>query len=284
MSLYDDIRDELPGVREYSRPDGAKYLAGVCPFHEDRKPSLLVFEDNYFQCQACSRRGLHLTLLNALRKGGSKLLPERVDWCVPPLPQSMSQLRSFVNLSHTVLNENEGLQWYLEKRGVANRIIPNRLGWYNGWYTIPVLSPDAETQGLVIRAGEHIQKASGLRFAFPSGQKPMLFVPDWRLFDSADHVYIVYGMFDALALSELRFPVCTTTGGKHTFDPAWVETYRAKRFTIVPDLEEEDTARELARGIGIRAKLKRLEYPEGMKDPADMLAGGRRVELENQLR
>ena len=284
MSLYDEIRDELGSCRDYSKSDGSKYLAGICPFHEDSKPSLLVWEDNFFQCQACGRRGTHKTLINSLRSNGRRVSvsPETVEWRQPSLPTTPNELRSFVNMSHLLLSENVSLQWYLEKRGVENRITPNRLGWHKGWYTIPVTGADGSIQGLVIRAGEHIQKATGLRFGFPLGQRPMLFVPDWRLFNSSNRVVVVYGMFDALALADLRIPVCTTTSGKHTFHAEWLEE-GGKRCFIVPDRDEEDTASKLAQAIGNRASFIRIKYPEGMKDPADFLQAGKGEVLRSEL-
>lgn len=283
MSLYDEIREELGSCRDYSKSDGSKYLAGICPFHEDSKPSLLVWEDNYFQCQACGRRGTHKTLINSLRSpGGRRLSPETVEWRQPSLPATLSELRSFVNMSHVLLSENVSLQWYLEKRGIENRITPNRLGWHKGWYTIPVMDADGSVQGLVIRAGEHIQKATGLRFGFPLGQKPMLFVPDWRLFNSSNRVVVVYGMFDALALADLRIPACTTTSGKHTFHAQWLEEY-GKRFYVLPDRDEDDTAVKLTNEIGNRASFIRFKYPDGMKDPADFLQAGKGEVLRSEL-
>src|SRR5690554_243289 len=42
---------DLPGARRYAR-----YVAAICPFHMDSRPSLLVYPDG-FRCTACGARG-----------------------------------------------------------------------------------------------------------------------------------------------------------------------------------------------------------------------------------
>lgn len=285
LNLIDAIHESLPGCRRYHRADGSSYLAGICPWHDDSRPSLLVFENNFFNCLACGRQGNHKTLLNELRRPGyTHVEPVKMRWDTPKLPETIKGLRAFLNSCHYALVDSEYLQTYLISRGVDGRLEVNRLGFYQGWYTIPVFDQEGSTVGAVLRSSPQVQKVSGLRFIVPLGQKPMLFVPDWRLFERASKVAIVFGMFDALALASLRYPVCTTTGGKDSFNEEWLGEYRDKSFVILPDLGEEATARKVATEIGPRARTARLEYPEGCKDPADFLATGRRDELDNLLR
>ena len=268
-------------VKKYSRPDGTEYLAGICPWHGDNRPSLLVWEDDRFRCLACGREGNHITLLNELTQPGSQAVLTVRPKAKLPVLRSDSL---FVNSAHALLVNHTSLQVYLEQRGLVERIIPNRLGWYEGWYIVPIFDAVKNLIGTVGRAGPTAQKLTGQRFLVPFGQSPLLFCPDWKLFGQSDTIIVVYGLFDALALADLRIACCTTTSGKDSFNPEWVSQYRSKRFVVVPDLGEEEEARKLSRQIGLRASSVRLEYPEGFKDPADFLQNGKRVELGNLLR
>jgi hypothetical protein len=97
----------------------------------------------------------------------------------------------------------------------------------------------------------------------------MMYVPDWRLLKSASRVVVCYGMMDSLVLSSLRFPVCTTTGGSKSFDPAWLDDWR-KPVVIIPDKEgDEKAASDLAAALGWRASILRLPYDDEVHDPAD---------------
>jgi hypothetical protein len=283
-NLLDAIHETLPGCKRYNRADGSSYLAGICPWHEDSRPSLLVHEDNFFRCLACGRMGDHQTLLNELRRPGfTSVQPTKLQWDTPKLPETIKGLQAFLNKCHYDLVESEYLQTYIKQRGVEGRLETNRLGFHRGWYTIPVFNQEGAIHGAVLRSGPQVQKISGLRFVVPFGQKPMLYVPDWRLFENASKIAIVFGMFDALALADLRHPVCTTTSGKDSFDEMWLHPFK-KMFVIIPDQGEEGTAHGLAKRLSPWASVQTLPYPEGCKDPADFLATGRREELDNLLR
>ena len=66
--LPDNWRDRLPDPQHYyaqhvaklTRPNGAGYAQGVCPFHDDHNASLsvhVVGERGHFKCFACGERG-----------------------------------------------------------------------------------------------------------------------------------------------------------------------------------------------------------------------------------
>ena len=277
----DDFLSVLQGVRQYDKA-GKKYLAGLCPWHDDTKSSLLVFEDDFWRCLACGRDGRHITLYNELQQPGShrNLQPERVSYRIPKTPRDPEKLSDFVWKAHQILKDRPALGWYLENRGVDSMIGTSVLGWYNGWYTIPIMDDVQHVTSLVMRAGSHVESISGHRYIT---QDTTLYCPDWGLIRRSDKpLAIVYGMLDALALADLRIPVVTTTGGKGTFRPEWVEFWR-KPIVVVPDRGEEKEAKELVAYLGWRGKVACLDYPLGMKDPADFLKAGNRLELTKQL-
>lgn len=271
---YEQLRDMLPGARSY-----AEYVAGLCPFHDDKHPSLLLFRDGFFKCLGCGVVGNYDKLYRKLRGyDASKVVPVEEAYRPPLLPTDLSEQEELTENAHLALVHFEQLRWYIQNRGVAGRIEACRLGWYKGWYTIPIYSPHGEYQGMVARAGTSIQKVSGMRFIQPKGQSPMMYSPDWRLMETSNAIAFVFGMFDALALSDLRFAVATSIGGKDSFDPRWLNRFR-KPIYIIPDRGEESTAHRIAGKLGWRAKVLRLNYPPDIKDPCGYLETNRREAL-----
>jgi len=263
----DDFMEVLDRARRYD-----KYVAGLCVFHDDAKPSLLVYEDGWFRCRGCGRTGTFETLWRTIQKGGHVVTPpEKTEWRPPVLPKKKEAIDDLIWKAHQDLLDVPSRGWYLEGRCVGGRVEPCKLGWYNGWYTVPILDADGEPHGVVLRSGPHVEHVSGQRFIQPVGQKPMLYVPDWNILGSGGKgLVVVYGLIDALSLSECRVPVCTTTGGKDAFPPEWLDGFRG-RIGILPDLGEEDTARKLAAKLGWRGMVIKVDWPDGCKDPNDVL-------------
>lgn len=275
---YDVLRELLPSARSYSN-----YVSGICPFHDDSKPSLMLYQDGWFRCLACGVVGNYEKLYRKLRGyDSSKVISVVESFSAPSLPVDLREQETLIERSHYSITKFEQLRWYLENRGVAGRIEPCRLGYYNGWYTVPFYSHYGVYLGMVARAGTEIQRVSGLRFIQPKGQKPMMYCPDWRLTETANTIAVVFGIFDALAVSDLRFAVVTPIMGKDSFDPTWLDFWR-KKIVIIPDAGEESTAIELAGKLGWRGSVLKLPYPEGIKDPAGYLEIDKRGLLASQL-
>ena len=106
-----------------------------------------------------------------------------------------------------------------------------------------------------------------------------MYVPDWHLFKSCKKLAIVFGMFDALTLSSLRYGVVTPTCGDQGFNAEWLAGCR-KPIRIFPDFGGEEDAYKLAEKLGWRSKVICLPYPTDMKDCADYLEHGKRDELQ----
>lgn len=275
------IAEELSGIRQYEG-----YVSALCPFHDDKKPSLLVFANDFFSCQACGRTGSHDQLYQALTNSHAKrrINAQPVSWKVPYLPRDLGEMGHLAWSCHNILLKHPDMGWYLENRGIDDMIERARLGWYNGWYTIPLFGRDDDrtVTGLYLRAGPHIEKASGLRFAQPPGQKGKLYVPDWRMLERRNTLFIPFGVFDALTLVSLGFAAATALNGKSSFDYRWLDFWRG-RIVIVPDEGEEEEAGKLAAKLSWRGEVFRLPYPDGCKDPNGYVEKGRGHELEKLL-
>ena len=264
----------------------AGYLLTNCPWHDDREASLLVYPDGWWVCLGeCATHGPNYKLYAELSSPGTTARGRRdIPIGRPPyLPTTEEEQVEFVTKAHSVLTRNASFRWYPETRGIEGRIEPCELGWHEGWLVLPVKSEDNEITGIIIRSGPQAEKLTGIRFSQPSGQRSMVYCPDWSLtLRDPGPLYIVFGMIDALTLSELRLPVLTTTGGAKSFDPKWLNKY-SKKIMIIPDKGEESQAYELAAGLDWRGHVKLLAYPDGFKDPNDYAMAGKSDQLLREL-
>lgn len=278
MHTLDEFFELLPGAKNYGN-----YVAGICPFHKDRHPSLFVYKDDFFRCVAdeCHVMGNHEKLWRKLKNSsGTVYIPEGPN--IKPPWISLDEIGEVAASAHSALNTYEFRKGYLTNRGLCDMIDKGMLGWYEGWYTIPVFDEEGEVSGLVLRAGPDMQERSGMRFSQPFGSKPQPFIPDRELLTGFKPLVVVFGMFDALALAELGYPAITTTGGETTFDPNWLDEWRLP-VLIIPDKGGERVAYDVGRELGWRAEIVFLPYPDKCKDPADMIANGHIAQLKEAL-
>jgi len=271
---FDDFKTLLDRPHVYGR-----YIAGMCPFESHKNQALLVFSDGYFNCLGCARHGSWKTLWNKL-KGQNVIVraDTKTSWAGPRVE---GDLETATYQAHIDLTRFSSFGWYLEERGLQNRIDMNEIGYMEGWYTIPVFAENGSFVTTVFRSLPHVQKASNLRYV--CRHVPVPFVPDWNKLKTAKQIFVVYGIFDALTLAELGFPVMTSSSGKNTFNAEWLESYR-KRIVILPDQGEEEQAHQLCSAIDFtRGKVVELEFPKGKKDVNGFFEAGRRSELLYQL-
>lgn len=274
MIKYEDFLGVI-GMAE----DKGRYIVGLCPFHEDSSPSLLIYKDGWWRCLGCNKNGQWVSLWNRAKGNPVHITTERrTNWNSPVMPGE--SLEIVAANAHEAMIQFPSLQWYMEMRGVQDRIEPCELGYHNGWYTVPVYNIDHELKTVVFRAAPHIQEVTGLRYWCK--HEPIMYVPDWRLYEDGSFLIVVFGIFDALAISDLRLPVATVTSGKDQFKADWLHLVR-KPIYIIPDAGEYETGYRLANELGWRGHTVRLSYPERCKDPADFLKEGKREELVAQL-
>jgi hypothetical protein len=272
---YEDLQSNCRQVTTYDN-----YFTALCPFHNDSAPSLLVFKDGWFRCLgSCGRNGTWITLWNKLKGQPIQVMPERhTIWGIPKV--SVGDLEEVCYQAHEDLLAYPTLGWYLEMRGIEGRIERNELGYWDGWYTIPVTDKEGQFVTAIFRAAPHVQQATGLRYYCP--HHPVPFVPDWKLYNGEQTLFVVYGAIDALVISDLRFPVITSSAGNKSFSGEWLDNVR-KPINIVPDKGEEKVARGLAAVLGWRGRVVNLPYPEGIKDPAGYYEKNKKGELMSVL-
>lgn len=241
---------------------------------------MLVFKDGWFRCLGCGRNGNWVSLWNKLNGQPLHITPEnRTAFAGPPI-HDLESLEHVCYQAHADLIQFSSFQWYLEMRGLAGRIETNEIGYIKGWYTFPVRDRNGIFQTAVLRAAPHVQEVTGFRYWCRSS--PLPYVPDWHLYTTRSVLFVVYGILDALTLSELRFPVVTSTAGNNTFHAEWLDDFRHSIY-IIPDKGEEEQALKLASQLGWRGNVLRLEFPPDIKDANGFIERGREDDLKRQL-
>jgi len=86
----DTLRDILPQAKSYTN-----YISGICPFHEDSKPSLLVYDDGWFRCLGCGVVGNYDKLYRALTgRNYSRVVKVEEEFSSPRLPTDPQNKKS----------------------------------------------------------------------------------------------------------------------------------------------------------------------------------------------
>jgi len=280
--LLEAVAERLSGVR-WMGAEGARYLRAHCPFHDDEDPSLLV-NPRRFKCLAvsCGRSGTTEWLLRYLEGhpvvivGGKMRRPAPA---VPWMPEATDKerLEEFAISAHLALlsaRERGQLGRFLERRGIAGRIEPQMLGWYLGWYVVPVFSAEYDVETVVLRASEEVQRATGQRYAVAPGTRGGIYVPDWRLAEAASFLVFAFGITDALTLVELGVSAAAPLTGCQRLDAAWLECFR-KPILLWPHVGEETAAERLRADLDWRGRIIRYRWPRGCGDVNDLLVEGR---------
>lgn len=271
MDNYEKLKGKLEGVTNYDR-----YFSARCPLHNDSKPSLLVYPDG-FKCLGCNRYGKLGVLLKAISAKNSPAVLS------PHALQSFSlhtlSNQKLYETAYDYLNAFHAYDFYLKDRGVERMREISSIGYMDGWYTFPVFDSSEKLLGVILRASPQQEQHSGQRYMLRVGSE--LYVPDWGSALRARRLYVVFGVFDALALCQQGYPCVTSTQGKN-FNPRWLDTFRYP-ITVIPDKGEEEEGRKLAAALGWRSKLLIIRYPDGCKDPNDLLTKNHTKELLCQL-
>ena len=250
-----------------------------CPFHEEGTPSLALYSDHY-HCFGCGAHGPLDDLPDGLAGSGGS-----VDWTLGSVGRSPTRgdLYERVHEAHRrlcSLKPTMGL--YLQRRGMLGAIERFGLGYESGFLVVPIKGRGGEVQGLIRRAYPETERKTGKRYMIPAGQRAMMYVPDWGLWDTSEVSYITFGILDAMSLAVAGLAVASPTNGKLSFDPRWVDDVR-HRIMVVPDKGEEKDAHDLAAKLDWRGHVSLLNYEAGEKDPADILVRRGSVGLKEAI-
>ncbi len=277
MSIQDKLFDSLEGSSWHGN-----YFSSLCPFHNDSRPSMMVYPD-YFVCKACGKSG-HLQFLERKLKTFTPtyfhavtkpaILPRWRAW-----ERKYGSIEDIATEAHSILCRNKAYQFYYKKRKIDQFIKQGKFGYLDGWYTFPIFDKNGDIVDLVVRAGKGKGNAKYVLYPISNRETPCLYAPNWQRVAQSDIIYVPFGIIDAWAFEALELAAITGTTGMAINAESLKAVPGYARFYIVPDRYEEKAAWKLAAKLGMRAKVISISYPKETKDPDEI----RRLYGENVL-
>jgi hypothetical protein len=224
---------------------------------------MIVHEDTY-KCLSCGAFGSTKKLLEKLSSKSRPSVKKHIDFRNPFTKWTKNEeLKDVLKSAWKTLNDNPSQGSYLRGRGIPDEVRRKlKIGYKDGWLTIPILDKDEHIVGAVARIGD---TGSIAKYVCPANQDPnLIYVPDWDIINKAKEIYCVFGLLDAVTGFLYNVPIFSTTNGKR-IDPSALDTFR-KRILFIPDDGEEDAALRIISKLGWRGKLIKMNWPTGTKD------------------
>ena len=242
------------------------YISALCIFHQESRPSMLVYED-WYRCLSCGAKGRTKTLLAKLSK--MPIAPHKKSYSYNPFSnwiKKYNRLGETLRIAHENLKRHPSM--YLRDRGILHQTqVELSLGMLDDWYTFPIRNVDGKIEGAVARRGEN--NTSKSKYVIPAGQSPnLLYIPSHKRIDEGKVIYITFGILDAVSLYLCGVASMSTTTGKQ-LDPQVLSKIQ-KHIYIIPDLGETPEAHRLANQLGWRGHVLPFNYPIGTKDCNDV--------------
>lgn len=263
-------------------PNGKTEVSCLCPFHEDKEPSLSVnLEKGVFKCFGCGEQGGAVRFVE-LRYGlNKKDALERIkeEEGIQPEPESSSGRNQKskiknpksayltidqVKLIHGQLLKNETvLKTFQDKYGLSLETIEKYfIGYQNEHYVIPIeIEPGKWT------LKEHKGPQS-------KGAKVSLY-PSNIIREDLLYIIIAEGEFKALLLNQMGFPAISGTAGANTWRMEWNASFANLNVILAYDNDEpgQDGATNVVNHLkGIARSVKVIQWPSYMdsKDQKDV--------------
>lgn len=258
-----------------------------CPFHEDRNPSLHVYDDGKFKCFSCGRFGdvidfvgyfffgdtynpdTHFTeVIDKLGGLDIRPLPPQINRPKPEKPKLTIDLEQCIGWHETMPTQRRA---YWHSRGLTDATIDSFfLGWDGKRYTIPLLYRLIPFG--IKRRQSDVADGIDAKYIMTTGSRAGIFNADslW----TADSCIICEGEIDAMLLNQLGYRAVTSTAGAGSWKDDW-----ARFFTHVRDVyllfDNDKAGREGA--AKVHATLRRAKIvtlPEGVKDVGELWQAG----------
>ena len=258
-----------------------------CPFHEDRNPSLHVYDDGKFKCFSCGRHGDCIDFVGYFffgdsydpethftevvdKLGGLEIrpLPQQISRPKPEKPKLTIDLEQCIDWHATMPTQRRA---YWHSRGLNDATIDSYfLGWDGKRYTIPLLYRLVPFG--IKRRQSDIDDSISAKYIMAAGSRAGIFNADvlW----TADACVICEGEIDAMLLTQLGYRAVTSTAGANTWKDDW-----ARFFTHVRDIyllfDNDAAGREGAAKVHATLRRARIvTLPDGVKDVGELWQAG----------
>ena len=262
-SLYEILKKKI-GKHEY-----ADYFSAICPFHDDKNPSMLVSVGG-FRCLSCGAHG-HLTKLYNQVFDISHTYIDRMGSGYDKRTGTFADIMGDAHTGELLIKRGFGYK-SLVNRGVNyETIVDLHLGWLTTLqaHTVPIyfseaVEKDGNFQGIVYR------KLRPSEWRYKTITTAQLYFPK-PILSYHDFVVITFGIFDAIILWQLGYPAGSTLYGKRLSQTAieYLDGLNIRVY-IIPDKGEEAEALKITRKMGLRWRTIELDYPNRTKDVNDL--------------
>jgi hypothetical protein len=244
------------------------YIAAICPFHDDSRPSFFVYDKAYY-CSACNKRGKTADLIKYLTNNQYVV----IDTDDTNTKNPWSKWTKYTDLETVCLKAHkfaieQNRTSYIKERGIDMKTIKAlKLGWKDNWVIFPILDQNSHISGGTSRVGK--KATNGIKYSIPRGQDAnMLYVPSWDRVWEKNVVFLTFGIIDAISIYQLGYASISTTTGKR-LNPEALNSIR-KKIVIIPDDNEVIDGVKLAYNLGWRGEVMRIDYTADTKDVNDL--------------
>ena len=168
---------------------------------------------------------------------------------------------------------------YFKKRKIDQFFDVGMFGRLDGWITFPVFDKDHEIVDIVVRAGEGKPDTATKYNICPYAENEIrpLYVPNWERVLTSDVLYVVFGVITAWSMEAMGLPCVTGITGK-ALNADLLQDFH-KQIVVIPDYDEDVAGAKLVNNLGLRGRLKLLDYEDNTTDPDDI----RRIYGNNTL-
>jgi len=252
---------------------------GVCPFHNDTVPSLVVYDDHAY-CFGCGRFFDAVQFISekeGVTDGQAKQKLQDRSLITRQTVEIQQEKRSLPPINHEILDywydcgKAPNVRKYYYSRLLTDKYIDfYRLGWDGTHYVIPIwegMPGVSKAYNVKFRNSTGDIKYSGL----PGRSDPKLF-NSWVLETNAQvkgpgdwKAIIMMGEFDAILATQDGLPVVSGTAGQGVWKREWtLAMAHIKRIWVVPDKGEERSAYNIASKFLNRATVHTYSGDYGM--------------------
>ena len=248
---------ELPSLKG----QGDERMA-ICPFHDDKQPSLSVnIKTGFWQCHGCGQKG-DLFKFHMQRKGVNftDALTALADLAHVPIPQAGQGIiseKQVIAWQEALTHHVEAMR-YLRNRGYTPTTIKAyKFGWNGQRITMPVYD---QGKLYAVKAWLIQQHPTYPRAVWiPKGKHAGIYPHP----PVESEVWLCEGEWDCILARQYGLAAYTGMAGASSFHDVWVEGFRGRTVTIVYDLDEagEKGAALAARKLSEVAKVRIVKLP-----------------------
>ncbi len=289
-------------------PAGRSEVVGLCPLHEESRPSFYVnTRKNVFYCHGCGQGGDLIRFIELSRGVSFRESLACLEQPAAPPVDSAAVLEHAVAFYQQQLDRSPDAMGYLLRRGVHDPALIRELGigYAPGGTLRRYLTAQGHSFGLLLKLGllnAHGADALYQRIVFPLRQREHIvnlygrsigsafahrFLPGgkgglyaWEKVRNCPEVILVEGLFDYAVLRQAGFHNVTCSLGIHLNDGQFRQLCDGRRtiyltFDVDANQSGQQAAEQLAHRLVVHGiSARRVLLPEGHDPNSFFVQGG----------